>query len=232
MNLDYEHLLTFPTRIPIESMTKSLIMAKPSKRKPISERAQLTKKSILEAAAHIALKEGLDAVNTNRIAEKAGVSIGSLYQYYPDKKSILGELVESIILKRQARLREVLELKDLMLPMDTLVGKFIDAIFECQDREEEQLEALMIPLLAQSHQIDGIFKLIDQGEALVRPVLKSLITLKNPKMLTRDLDSVVFILMHSIRGVFVASSLSRTRINRTKLKVELKRLVLSYTLES
>lgn len=48
--------------------------------------------AILTAAAHIAKHRGFEAATTNRIAELAGVSIGSLYQYFENKEAILDEL--------------------------------------------------------------------------------------------------------------------------------------------
>lgn len=49
--------------------------------------------TILEAAARILEAEGLPAFNTNAVAEKAGVSVGSLYQYFPGKDALLAELI-------------------------------------------------------------------------------------------------------------------------------------------
>lgn len=58
------------------------------------DRAKATVEAILTAAAHILVREGFDAASTNRIAEKAGVSIGSLYQYFPGKEAIVAALLE------------------------------------------------------------------------------------------------------------------------------------------
>ncbi|HVJ61762.1 MAG TPA: helix-turn-helix domain-containing protein, partial [Tahibacter sp.] len=44
---------------------------------------------ILEAAAQVLAKEGAQRFTTARVAEKAGVSVGSLYQYFPNKAAIL-----------------------------------------------------------------------------------------------------------------------------------------------
>jgi len=63
------------------------------RKRPRQARAAATFDAILEAAARILEKDGLDSVNTNAVAELAGVSIGSLYQYFPTKESILAELV-------------------------------------------------------------------------------------------------------------------------------------------
>ncbi len=49
---------------------------------------------ILEATARILEEKGFDGFNTNAIAEKAGVSIGSLYQYFPSKTALLSAVIE------------------------------------------------------------------------------------------------------------------------------------------
>ena len=66
--------------------------AKPRKQ-PLQGRSRETFGAILEATARILETEGLEAANTNAIAARAGVSIGSLYQYFPDKAEIFAELI-------------------------------------------------------------------------------------------------------------------------------------------
>ena len=65
--------------------------AKPRKN-PAQSRSRATVEAILDATAHILLRDGLAAASTNRIAEKAGVSIGSLYQYFPNKGALIAAL--------------------------------------------------------------------------------------------------------------------------------------------
>ena len=60
---------------------------------PRQERAVETRDRILAAAARVFSEYGYAAGTTNRIAEAAGHSIGSLYQYFPNKDAILAELV-------------------------------------------------------------------------------------------------------------------------------------------
>lgn len=67
--------------------------ATPRKR-PLQRRAQATVDAILEATAHILVRDGYDALSTNRVASRAGASIGSLYQYFPNKEALVGELVD------------------------------------------------------------------------------------------------------------------------------------------
>jgi AcrR family transcriptional regulator len=65
---------------------------KTPRRRPKQARARATAEAIIEATAQILEKHGEAAFTTNRIAEKAGVSIGSLYQYFPNKHAILRAL--------------------------------------------------------------------------------------------------------------------------------------------
>jgi AcrR family transcriptional regulator len=64
------------------------------RKEPRQSRARATVDAILFAAAHILKIEGFAHATTNRIAEKAGVSVGSLYQYFPNKEAIVAALRE------------------------------------------------------------------------------------------------------------------------------------------
>ncbi|KOU00661.1 TetR family transcriptional regulator [Streptomyces sp. NRRL F-5755] len=63
------------------------------RKQPRQARAEATRQRILTAAAHVFAEYGYAAGTTNRIAARARVSIGSLYQYYPNKDAILAELL-------------------------------------------------------------------------------------------------------------------------------------------
>ena len=58
------------------------------------ERSRVTVDALVEATARILVKEGFDKASTNRIAEAAGVSIGSLYQYYPGKEALVAAVID------------------------------------------------------------------------------------------------------------------------------------------
>ncbi|WP_245850107.1 TetR/AcrR family transcriptional regulator [Mycobacterium angelicum] len=65
------------------------------RKQPKQERAAETRQRILDAAAHVFAEHGYAAGTTNRIAERAGVSIGSLYQYFPNKDAVLRALMDA-----------------------------------------------------------------------------------------------------------------------------------------
>jgi AcrR family transcriptional regulator len=68
------------------------------RRTPSQSRAQFTVDAIVEAAQLLLAEQGPQALNTRRIAERAGVSIGSLYQYFPNRESIITRLFEPLLL--------------------------------------------------------------------------------------------------------------------------------------
>ena len=60
---------------------------------PRQARSLETVRVIVEAAARILEADGLDGFSTNAVAERAGVSVGSLYQYFPRKEALIGALI-------------------------------------------------------------------------------------------------------------------------------------------
>ena len=61
---------------------------------PIQTRATVTVGAICEATIQVLLSEGADRLTTTRVADRAGVSVGTLYQYYPNKQSLLFAVFE------------------------------------------------------------------------------------------------------------------------------------------
>lgn len=60
---------------------------------------------ILEAATRVLSKESLDGFTTNRVADVAGISVGSLYQYFPNKNALVAALIE----REHVRLADAIE---------------------------------------------------------------------------------------------------------------------------
>ncbi|MCU0701716.1 MAG: TetR/AcrR family transcriptional regulator, partial [Myxococcaceae bacterium] len=59
------------------------------RKRPVQERAQATVDAVLEATLQVLKRDGYLALTTTRVAERAGVSVGTLYQYFPDKASLV-----------------------------------------------------------------------------------------------------------------------------------------------
>ena len=77
-------------------------MAENSRRTPRQARANATVDAILTAALQLLESDGVEHLTTNRVAERAGVSIGTVYQYFADKQEILAALAQ----RRAAAVRD------------------------------------------------------------------------------------------------------------------------------
>jgi AcrR family transcriptional regulator len=76
---------------------------------PRQARSEATVKAVLQAAAQVFERHGYAAGTTNRIAQRAGVSIGTLYQYFPNKDAILVALVHEHLAESTAALQPHLQ---------------------------------------------------------------------------------------------------------------------------
>ena len=81
--------------------------AKPRKQ-PVQKRSRQTVAVILQATARVLVKYGYDRTTTNLVAEKAGVSIGSLYEYFPNKQALVAALATAHVEELMERVDRVL----------------------------------------------------------------------------------------------------------------------------
>jgi AcrR family transcriptional regulator len=84
------------------------IQAMTVRKTPKQRRAKLLVESILEASARI-LEDGVEPFTTNHIAKRAGVSIGSLYQYFPSADAIMTALIEKHVADEVGAAEAILE---------------------------------------------------------------------------------------------------------------------------
>src|SRR5881394_1774004 len=80
-----------------------------SRKQPQQARSAQLVAAILDAAVQVLMKEGAQRFTTARVAEKAGVSVGSLYQYFPNKAAILFRLQSDEWRQTSDLLRDILE---------------------------------------------------------------------------------------------------------------------------
>ncbi len=108
---------------------------------PVQARANLTVEAIFEATIQLLLKNGLTHLTTISIAKRAGVSVGTLYQYFPDKQALLLTLLGQ-------HLRRVTEAVELACknnhgkPQATMVSAFIQAYIAAQLARLDEAKAV------------------------------------------------------------------------------------------
>lgn len=104
-------------------------LARNERRTPKQERAQATVDAVVEASARILVEEGFARLSTNRLAERAGVSVGTLYQYFPNKESVVEALVHRIAEERIGVFASTLgDLSQTDLEIEEGVRRLLDAI--------------------------------------------------------------------------------------------------------
>ena len=201
---------------------KMSIKKKLSLRKKATQgRAQVTVNSILQATTHIIEKSGLDQLSTNHIAKKAGVSIGSLYQYFPSKESILIQLVEKELNGHVENLKQHIDQID-----DSNLPDFVDEILETilvMFEKKKKIRYLLYKFLPRGL-TPMIHDIEDELQKIVYKKLKTFPELEDKE----NLKLVSYIIVHSVIGV-VHSNLAKGRNNNHKLiSIELKIMINSY----
>ncbi|MET0403529.1 MAG: TetR family transcriptional regulator [Cystobacter sp.] len=89
-------------------MAKKATPSISSRKSPSQARSTQLVSDILEAAFQVLTEEGAQGFTTSRVAERAGVSVGSLYQYFPNKAALLFRLQTDEWRQNSTRLRELL----------------------------------------------------------------------------------------------------------------------------
>src|SRR5215813_4393267 len=87
-------------------------------------RSRATVDALVEATARILVREGFEKASTNRIAEVAGVSIGSLYQYFPGKEALVAAVIDRHNQKIMRVVRAALA-EATALPIETAVRRLV-----------------------------------------------------------------------------------------------------------
>jgi AcrR family transcriptional regulator len=103
---------------------------------PVQARSAVTVEAISEATIQVLLRHGTDRLTTTRVAEHAGVSVGTLYQYYPNKQSLLFAVLEDHLDKVSAAVEAACERargRPLAEMVKEVVEAFVDAKMERAD---------------------------------------------------------------------------------------------------
>lgn len=94
-NYSHHTYIPAPPRQEPDAMSQALDLA--MKKHPAQGRSQATVVAVVEATAQLLAEQGYARLTTNHIAERAGVSIGSLYQYFPGKEAIVAQVAEKLV---------------------------------------------------------------------------------------------------------------------------------------
>jgi AcrR family transcriptional regulator len=192
------------------------------RRRPQQRRARQTVDAVLDAVARILKREGMKAVTTNRIAEVAGVSIGSVYQYFPDTRAIFVALHERHI-QEIDRLVEAKLFEHAASPVEDLIGAMMEAMIEAHATDPELYELLLTEV---PHRAEGTRDFAVRLHGAFRLAVASR---AHDLRSRRDLDKVVFVVTHMVESLSHGAVLRRPPgLSLAAAKKEAVRAVVAY----
>ena len=194
------------------------------RRKPTQARARATMDMIFEATARIIERDGIAALNTNRIAERAGISIGTLYEYFPNKDAILIAMARQRLAEDERLVRQALAGPDADQNV-SLARRAIHALVALHEHRPKVRRAIMAVHLAHGF-----------GSEHARPVqeIAELVVQRNTRLLGDKTAAVLdhaslFVITRAVIGVIRAAFEERSLLpGTTSLEDELVRLVEAY----
>lgn len=173
-------------------------------RKPVQERAKKTVEAILTAATRVLGSDGIEGANTNKIAEKAGVGIASLYQYFKSKDQIIFALVDSRINNRLDVIRQSVE-KNLSgsESLEETIAVVIRALVAAK-LSNYRIERILEEQLPKS-----ALKLLDPFDRKLIHFLTGVLEPHRSQLRSTNLEYSLFTVIQAVRGVMVGTSLYR-----------------------
>jgi AcrR family transcriptional regulator len=191
------------------------------RKRPRQDRSEATVDAILEAAAREFASEGYEAATTNRIAEAAGTSVGSLYQYFPSKDAIAVELARRFRAGRLAFARTQLESVG-----DKPLATVVRALFSSFLRADGIRPELYRVLISQVLRTDAA-ELRGYEEKLEAIVVDALRRVRPPPQVD-DYELTAFMLVRVVLSLVHAANADKPRYNTPALADELTKLVVAY----
>jgi AcrR family transcriptional regulator len=183
---------------------------------PVQRRSVETVALILEAAAHILERDGLSRFNTNAVAIRAGVSIGSLYQFFPGKDAILAALIHQYEAKMLVEFHKTFaQLAGLSL--DESLRKLVQ-IMVATHRDRPDLYRILEA--AEDRLIESAGQQANEGK--IRELLIKMLSRHNGQLRLRRIgeaaDDLLWITRALMNGALARGDVAWNRIERRMLK--------------
>jgi AcrR family transcriptional regulator len=189
------------------------------RRIPRQNRAEETVAAILEASAQLLEAGGLAAFTTNAVAERAGVSIGTLYQYFADKQALLRAIAEREMRTTLAAVAAALR-GDPQASVEARVRAMVRAIIHAFAGRQRARKAVVQAVLLQGNAVE-----------LLAPITAFMAAdaADDPRGLIRLSPEQRFVLSRAVMGAIRAGVLEEQPFFKSRsFEDELVRLVLAY----
>ncbi|MBC8073101.1 MAG: TetR family transcriptional regulator [Deltaproteobacteria bacterium] len=198
------------------------------RRSPIQGRSRATVDAIVQATARVLVRRGWSGLTTNHVAEKAGVSVGTLYEYFPGKDALARALVERHLAHAEAllggRLAALLAATN-QFDVTTLARAMVDAMIELHENDPRLHRVLFEQVPHDASVRARVQRLEDEAAAVLARVLPHVrgVTVREPEIAARLVVELLEALTH--RWI---TSRDRTPIPAPRMAEELTRLLVAY----
>jgi AcrR family transcriptional regulator len=204
-------------------MTGNLSKSSGMRSVPRQARSQERVNQILAVAEQMFITEGYNATTTNAIAAHAKVSIGSLYQFFPDKAAIVRALALRYMEELHFRFAELEPNSVNRLSLEAYVDMLVDTTAKFfTDRPGYHAIFMQV-----QGTIPELAEIEDAADARLIQDLSFSLAGRNPALSTIDREAIAFVLVKAI-GTLLWLSLSQEEPLRQKIVTEAKRFTLNY----
>jgi AcrR family transcriptional regulator len=170
------------------------------------ERSRVTVDALLEATARILVKDGYDRASTNRIADVAGVSIGSLYQYFPSKEALVAAVIDRHTQGMMQVVRAAL-VKMAMRPIEEAARELVRVMIEAH-RVNPKLHRVLVEQVPRVGRLENIQAIDREAYALVRAYLEA----HRNELNIRDPDVAAFVCVTTVEALTHAAVVQRHEV--------------------
>jgi len=173
-----------------------------TRKPPIKPRKQASQRrsramvdALIEATARVLVREGFDGASTNRIAEVAGVSVGSLYQYYPGKEALVAAVIERHNQKTMNLARSALA-EIALLPVEQAVRRLVAVAIEAH-----RIDPRLHRVLAEQIPRAGRFEDLEESSRQIHALFKAYLESRRDQLPVDDLDLATFVCVTTIEAL-------------------------------
>lgn len=207
-------------------MTRATVPESPNslRKRPRQARAGATVAAIVEAAAQILEKDGDDAATTAAIAARAGVSIGTLYQYFADRDAVLAAVIrrdrETMTAEIARRIAEANPKNG-----EALVRDIIAALLAVMRPRRRRRRLITLGMAMRAQSSEDVAAMIDRTGALIAAAAA-----RYPNEIARPLTPVrAYVLTRAVMGALRAALMENAKVlDSPEFEEELVRLAMAY----
>jgi AcrR family transcriptional regulator len=190
---------------------------------PRQSRSAVTVTAILDATARILVERGYAATSTNAVAERAGVSVGSLYQYFPNTDALIAALHTRHIEQMRVVIERSFD-KAMHGSLEEALGELIEGAVEAH-RVEADLHLVL------QHQLAGLDVVVahDSFDMVLEDRVFELLRRHRDRIKVPDLRLAAYMLIHSTHALIHAIVVQRPKgVSLKQASAELLRLTCAY----